>query len=151
MRELVVQRIPIIASSTVVFTVYEKTVFDLDARGGHSTITTFDGHEGWYGRLGTRRLSDEINAIPVGEKRFEAVDGWQRAQHQEAYEAILAVYPGLKNDPTASYHSGEVSINSGRRNGSDNSPEFRVVDACGMIPRVPSRDEEALKSREADA
>ena len=138
MRELIVQRIPIIAS-TVVFTVYEKTVFELDARGGHSTITTFDGLEGWYGRLGTRRLSDEINAIQVGEKRFEAVDGWQRAQYEEAYEAILAVYPGLKNDPTASYHSGEVSINAGRRNGSGDSPLFHIV------------SEETLKVREAGA
>lgn len=138
-RELIVQRIPIITSSTVVFTVYEKADHPLEAGGTHSTIMTFDGRDGWYGRLGTRRLPNEINVIPVGKERFTSVDAFHRAQYEEAYRAILDSYPELEANPTASYHSGEVAIRADRRNGPGDSSEVRVRDEGLADPRQKIR------------
>ena len=144
-KELIVQRVPIITSSTVVFAVYEKTESPLG--GGHSTITTFDDRAGWYGRLGTRRLPAIINEIPVGEERFETVRGWARVQHDEAYRAILTVFPELLNEEKARFDHGEVSLDSGRRNGAGDSSTFAVVDRDELVDFEPELSGLASKKR----
>jgi len=131
-QNLFVQRVPICASSTVVFTVYEQTASPF-GNNGHSTVTTFDGHEGWFGRLGTRTLPAWINAIPVGQERFEAVKGWRRLQNDEAYRAIVEVYPDLACDEAARFEHGEVSLSSGSRNGASERCTVDVVDRRDLV------------------
>lgn len=135
-KELLVQRVPIITSSTVVFSVYEKTESPLEA-GGHSTITTFDGRDGWYGRLGTRRLPAEVNSIPVGEERFEVVRAWARVQHDEAYRAILTVYPELLHEEKAHFDYGEISLDSGRQNGPTDGTDFQIIYRDELVDYEP--------------
>jgi hypothetical protein len=70
----------------------------------HSTITLIDGE--WYGRVGTRPLTAELNSLPASDERIKAVDAWHEAQYQEAYAAIEAQYPGL----TGHKSMGEISV-----------------------------------------
>ncbi len=129
---LAVQRVPIITSTTVVFSVYEITEnFPYD----HSTVTSFSERdiEGWWGRLGTRRLPKAINDIPVGEERFAAVKTFQRFQHEEAYRAIVTAYPELESNQDARFEHGEVSLSTNHRNGAGDSSDIEFIDRRELV------------------
>lgn len=75
---------------------------------GHSTITTIDGQ--WYGRIGTRRLPDHLEALPpMTDERYNAVREWQQEQYDEAYILILSEHPWLEK---VHYHKvmGEITV-----------------------------------------
>lgn len=84
----VVMRYGIIGTETVVYEAWE----DYD---GHSTYRT-EG-ERKLGRVGTRRLTDELEALPkMSRERSERVRDWHDDQYQEAYDAIFAAFPELR-------------------------------------------------------
>lgn len=83
----------------------------------HSTITSFGGGKEvgqgngptqWYGRLGTRELSKDINSIPVGPERYKAVDIWHNAQYNLAYDLINKAFPETINNGVKSM--GEIEL-----------------------------------------
>ena len=57
----------------------------------HSTITTIEGQ--WYGRIGTRYLPPEIEALPRGDERYRAVGKWHEDQYEESYRLIIQAFP----------------------------------------------------------
>lgn len=70
----------------------------------HSTITTCDTEDGpcgtsgrryeWLGRLGTRALTPEIDALRGGSpERIAACDAYRAAQHAVAVAAIVECFP----------------------------------------------------------
>ena len=74
----------------------------------HSSITTIDGR--WFGRIGTRRLPDHMEAMtPFSDERAEAVGQWHRQQYQEAYNAIVEKYPEALS---GKFSMGEITIKS---------------------------------------
>ena len=72
----------IMGTSTTVYEAYEPS----SVAGNHSTITMIDGE--WYGKIATRRLPADINAMPIGPERSAAVDAFHKARYAEAYAAI---------------------------------------------------------------
>lgn len=80
-----IQRSQIIGTTTWVFDVYEPYA-------GHSTFSHFDGVR--WGRVGTRPLTPELDAIPpMSDARIAAVQAFHTAQYDEAYDAIVAKFP----------------------------------------------------------
>ena len=66
----------------------------IDRMGGSHTTISHEAGNGWpTGRVGTRRLPAEIEAMPRGEARYAAVRAFQEAEYARAYDAILAAYP----------------------------------------------------------
>lgn len=60
--------------------------------GDHSTVTTFDGN--WYGKIGTERISPEIEALKGGSPERIAACDRHRAYHCErARIAIAEAFP----------------------------------------------------------
>jgi hypothetical protein len=49
---------------------------------------------GVMGLIGSRDLPPEIDAVPVGPARWEAIAGWRKSEAARAHEAILAAFPG---------------------------------------------------------
>lgn len=93
-----VKRTRIIGTDQVVYTAWEP--YDR-----HGTMTTIDGK--LYGRIGTRPLTAELDALPRGTReRVLAVDSYHRAQYGEAYDAIVAAYPEAGMDGV--YGMGEI-------------------------------------------
>ncbi|MGE5571096.1 MAG: hypothetical protein ACM3S5_18835 [Rhodospirillales bacterium] len=97
-----VRRFNICTTRTWVYAVYEPTELAGHDDDAHSTVTTFEGHVGrlsdgrstnWWGRLGTRGLPSDINALPVGEARSNAVAAYHDKQYALAYRLILAAFP----------------------------------------------------------
>ena len=85
----VVRRYNIITTKLYVYDVYEKTA---GVTGEHSTITTIDGI--WYGRVGTRRLTPELDSLPTYTvERSNAVHGFLQQQYDEAYALIHQAFP----------------------------------------------------------
>lgn len=74
-------------ASLVVYTAYEASSYF----GPHSSLFTIDGQT--CGSLQSRRLPKEIDAIPVGQARFDAVDAFRHANENQAYTAIIAAFP----------------------------------------------------------
>lgn len=100
----------IIGTPHVVFSCYEP------ARGyeSHSSFLTINGQH--MGRVGTRRLPPEIDALPgpyvygvadEGAARMAAVDRWHRDQYEECYRAICAAFPEACDGRRS---SGEISV-----------------------------------------
>ena len=98
-----VERTRIIGTNAVAFSVWEPTSGPM---GEHSTKTTFD--EVWHGRVGTRRLTKELDAMKPGSvERINAVQAFQNAQYEEAYADIIAAHP----EAAGGYRSmGEITI-----------------------------------------
>jgi hypothetical protein len=77
----------VIGTQLTIYEAYE----DYD---NHSSIMTFDGK--WMGRVGTRRLTEELEALPAySDERIQAVTAWQEAEYEEAYDFILSQVPEL--------------------------------------------------------
>jgi hypothetical protein len=63
-----------------------------EAYDGHGTYRhTADGVK--IGRVGTRQLPSDLEALPRGEDRRLAVGAWYAAQYTEAYAAIEVAFP----------------------------------------------------------
>ena len=102
-------RSEIIGTRMVVLSAWEPSVRLGSITHGHATITTLDG--ACYGRIGTRRLPAELEALPaMSAVRSAAVGAWQQAQYGEAVAAILAQYPGAIDGVTS---MGEITIIEG--------------------------------------
>jgi len=99
----IAHRFNVIGTRFWVYKVWERINF---SDNSHSTITTF-GRD-WYGRIGTRRITDRINAMPVGDNRFEACDAWREAQRIEAQALIHGAFPETKAVKANEY--GEIEI-----------------------------------------
>jgi hypothetical protein len=85
----------IIGTTITVYSAYEPAAHGLPGAGwDHSTLTSEDGSDGFLGRIGTRRLPAELEALPAySDERLAAVGAWQEAQYREAYALILAAHP----------------------------------------------------------
>jgi hypothetical protein len=86
-----VRRTRIAGTNCHVYTVWESSAL----MGPHSTITS-NPAGGWFGRLGTRRLPNAVDAIPVGPVRFVAVDCHHAAQYRLAYAAIRTAFGAIE-------------------------------------------------------
>ncbi len=84
---LVVTKTKILGSGRFVFDAYEPSSYF----GKHSTLFTIEGQ--CHGSVPSRRLPEEIDIIPVGSARWEALDAFRSANETEAYAAILAAFP----------------------------------------------------------
>ncbi len=72
---------------------------------GHSEITTIDGER--CGRIGTRRITAELDAMPRGDARIAAVGAFYKTQNQEAYQIIEAAHADAS---TGRHRHGEIEI-----------------------------------------
>lgn len=96
----VIQKTRIIGMNLDVYSAWEPT-----EDHAHSTITTFEDYGPWYGRVATRRLTPELDALPaMSRERSEAVGRWHEAQYEEAYALILAAFPEAANGRRSSGH-----------------------------------------------
>lgn len=87
-------------------TVY--SAYEID-HSNHSTITYFDGV--CYGRVGTIDLPAELDALPArSETRSTAVRAFHASEYDRAYNAILAAFPALANNPDVVRTMGEIEI-----------------------------------------
>lgn len=88
----IVTRYNILGTREIVYAAYEPS----DIRGKHSTIETFDGFPGWYGRIGTRALTPELDALPaLTAERWNEVKNYFADQAVEAQDLILKAFPHL--------------------------------------------------------
>lgn len=100
----VIQRTPIIGTTCVIFSVWEKG----QITGTHSTITTINGE--WYGRVGTERLPADLDALPAySNERAAAVRAWQLRRYERAYDIIAHSEYGHEA-MNGRYSMGQVEI-----------------------------------------
>ncbi len=95
-------KVRIVGTDVVVFSVYEpSTMF-----GPHGTFT-HEGDDCW-GRIGTRRPSKEVLAMPVcADERVTAVKAHYAAEYERAYPLIVEVFPEA-GAPGTIRRSGEI-------------------------------------------
>lgn len=109
MTEILVCRTPILGTDTVVYSAWEPTGSALTAQ--HGTIRSRrdldETATGWLGRIGTKQLPAQDNALPVGPSRSAAVRHWYATEYDRAYAEILRCYPHLASDATR-MDSGEI-------------------------------------------
>jgi hypothetical protein len=94
---VVVKRTRIIGTATVIYDAWEPTRL-MDATDGHSTICSGSdcARAGWLGRVGTKRLPRELDALPANStERLLAVRSWHAQEYDRAHAAILDAYPEL--------------------------------------------------------
>ena len=77
---------------------WEPEPFYDPAMRGHSTITHLEPPEvlrpAWYGRIGTRPLPAELEALkPFSDERLKAVGQWHEEQYAEGCALIKRVFP----------------------------------------------------------
>jgi hypothetical protein len=98
----IVTRSQIIATDLVVFEVWEPSC----GLNYHSTVTTIDGER--YGKLTTRTLPEDLNALPsFSDERYEAVRSWHRDLDAKAQWHIMAAYPRLAAYNLIEFKSGQ--------------------------------------------
>jgi len=91
--DVIVNRFRIIGTRTLVYQALERWSSE-NGIGSHSSLTSVDGRDGWYGRVGTKRLPANLDALPaMTQERFDAVDAWHGQEYDRAYAAIIAAYP----------------------------------------------------------
>ncbi len=95
----------IIGTTTLVFAAWEP-LERTDAGYSHGTSRTIDGER--FGRIGTRALPEDLNALR-GEERIRRVGAWQESQYQEAYTAIFAARTELRRADLRA-DMGEIEI-----------------------------------------
>jgi hypothetical protein len=87
-----VHRYSILSTDRVVYAVYEPmTGVLLDS--SHSSMMTHPELGRWVGQVSSRRLPAEVDAIPVGPARWDAIDALRAAQAAECFNAIVGAYP----------------------------------------------------------
>ena len=98
----IVTRTQIIATGLVVFEVWEPS----GGWGSHHAFTTIDGKR--YGKLTTRTLPDNLNALPsFSDERYESVRSWRRDLDAKAQWHIMAAYPRLAAYNLIEFKSGQ--------------------------------------------
>ena len=112
MGDAIVQYCPIIGTNTVVLSVWVPSKLC----GNHSTITTIrcgiTESKKWYGRMGTERLPEDIDALPCGEGRFAAVKQYHEQLYADAYELIYQSHWG-EIARKGHHWGGEIDIRVG--------------------------------------
>lgn len=99
------------------FSVYEESPRRALASGqihtyhSHSTLHAFNDHA-FLGKVGTRILPANIDALPVGPERSAAVDAFHHQQYEMAYGAIIATFPEAA---AGRRESGEVAVYNATR------------------------------------
>jgi hypothetical protein len=94
-----IHRYNIIGTNLWVYDVYEPTAAPRIGNGfGHSTFTSnnmfSESKHAWFGKLGTRRLTPELDALPaMSAARSEAVQKFHNDQYDEAYRLIMEAFP----------------------------------------------------------
>jgi hypothetical protein len=84
----VIRKYSVATTDLIVYEAWEPSAL----MGPHATITSID--DKWYGRIGTRRPSAELEALPAGsEERFRAVGKWYEDQYDDAYKLIVQAFP----------------------------------------------------------
>lgn len=76
-----------------VYAAWEPTTISDMGDGSHHQITHIDGRDGCYGKVGTKSIPAEINALPFGEERIKAVQKWYRGQKERAICLIYEACP----------------------------------------------------------
>ncbi len=109
---MLVETTRIIGTDTVYFSAWESvTAHGENSHGTYKTSPMGNGADyTWYGRVGTRRLPADFNALPAfSEERKAAVGAWHAAQYDEAYAAIVK-HPDFPAQPKHEHRSmGEIS------------------------------------------
>lgn len=95
---------------------WDATVFSVWAPvdrmigGSYQTYTTIDGET--YGRLGTERLTPELEALkPMTNERFTAVKAFHTANYLRAYQIIEEAVPGISTMASARLDMGQIEAN----------------------------------------
>lgn len=130
----VVKKYSVAATDLLVYDAWEPSAI----MGRHSTITTIEGR--WYGRVGTRYLTPDVEALPPGDERSRVVGKWHEDQYEEAYRLIIQAFP----EATAGKRSmGEITLRwtgtvtaSPERASSGRKPWLPVPDPLGIIERA---------------
>lgn len=121
-------------------TVYEPS----EIFGPHSSIGAIDSVRealacNWPGAVMSRRLPAEIDALPVGEARFEAIHRWRTALAEICYEAIRRALPEYASAMTLRDGEGQItlpgSMDTIRKNGYTGSSRTITND-----PSSPTRE-----------
>ena len=91
---LLVHRYQIIGTEIVVHQAYEPSLPSATRCDGlvltHNLIARFDDHPGWYGQIGTRRPTKELEAsVPAGPRMAE----YRTMQNAIAADAIITAFP----------------------------------------------------------
>ena len=73
--------------------------------GNHRSITSIDGV--WFGQLGTERITAELDALPFGQERIDAVRAYRDEMNRRAYDAILAEFPNISIERIG---DGEIEV-----------------------------------------
>lgn len=104
MSKIIVEKTRIIGTKCDVYSAWEVD------HGDHSTIQHIDGVR--YGRVGTRRLPAELEALPARtQERSDAVRAFHAKQYQEAYLAIYEKHPEVYSLAKLENHDmGEITI-----------------------------------------
>lgn len=92
-KSYIVQATHILGTCSIVLSAWEAMKFKSYS---HSTITTFeiDGKAQWYGKVSTRNISDELNALPAyTEERYQAVKAHYAELNRESEMVIKATFP----------------------------------------------------------
>ncbi|HNC58652.1 MAG TPA: hypothetical protein PLP33_24715 [Leptospiraceae bacterium] len=76
----------------------------------HGDSFTFDGIPHVYGSVNRRRIEPEIEALPVGEERWSAVDAFRKKNREFAYSLIWGVFPSLPIDSTLRFDNGDCRV-----------------------------------------
>lgn len=101
----VVRRVQIIGTQHVSYSAWLPVA---GSPYGFSTITTIDGQQ--YGRLGTERLPDALENLPVrSQARSDRVREWQINVYDNAYNMICEAYPALWDTPESAHVMGEIT------------------------------------------
>lgn len=100
----------IIGTAVTVFSAWEISPRrERDGFPSHSSLRTWeDTPRAFWGKLSTRELSEEIDALPVGEARSYAVYDYHRSLDLEARLAILIAFPEAARGDLA--YGGELEI-----------------------------------------
>lgn len=111
-KRFAVRRGRIIGTKHLIYDVFEPTKLGVHDGTGHSSITSNIDigdtvHTGFWGQLGMRDLTPEIDALPVDEKRFTACRKFREEQYRLAHKLIMQVFPEAK---MGTPHESEISL-----------------------------------------
>ncbi|MBA7608583.1 hypothetical protein ES703_15761 [subsurface metagenome] len=98
----VVKKYSVATTNLIVYEAWEPSAI----MGRHTSITSIDSE--WYGRIGTRYLSPELEKLPAGsEERLRAVGKWHHEQYEEAYKLIIQAFPEAEGGKRS---MGEITL-----------------------------------------
>jgi hypothetical protein len=94
---MLAHRYQIIGTDIVIHQAYEPTLPTATRCDGlvlgHTTMSKFEGHAGWYGRVGTRRPTKELKATRENACKASRIREYQEMQNNLAGDAIIQAFP----------------------------------------------------------